>query len=80
MMLTPMNERIHRLPDAPLIGEIYPNAGSRYKVRGLDEDGSAWVENIASGWVCLAHHPALYEIDGRGVELQWDYSTNGHFE
>lgn len=81
MTSTRMNKQACRLPDAPLIGEIYPNAGSWYRVRNYRiEDDSAWVENIVSGWVCMAHHPALYDIGGCGVELQWDYSTDGHFE
>lgn len=75
------NTGVRRLPDKPLAGESYPNAGSHYKIWQYNAAAdTARVENLASGWVCTAHHPALYEINGRGVELQWDYSTDGHFE
>lgn len=74
-------EQIRKLPDKPLVGETYPNAGSEYRVRAFcADDDTALVENVASGWVCVAHHPALYETQGKDVELQWRYSTLGHFE
>ncbi len=59
---------VRRLPDAPIAGESYRNAGSHYKV---------WQYNAAAD---TAHHPALYRLHDGSVELQWDYSTDGHFE
>ena len=70
-----------RLPDAPIAGESYRNAGSHYKVWQYNAAAdTAHVENLTSGWVCTAHHPALYRLHDGSVELQWDYSTDGHFE
>lgn len=76
-------ERIPRqkLPDRPLVGETYPNAGSQYKVLKVEwYYGDAWVQNVKSGWVCRAHHPALYLMPSGRIELLWSYSTDGHFE
>lgn len=76
-------ERIPRqkLPDRPLVGETYPNGGSEFKVLALEEDGDiARVRNLKSGWVCRAHHPALYLMPSGRIELLWSYSTDGHFE
>lgn len=76
-------ERIPRqkLPDRPLVGETYPNGGSEFKVLALEEDGDvARVRNHKSGWVCRAHHPALYLMPSGRIELLWSYSTDGHFE
>lgn len=36
----------------------------------------------AKGWLEVlrcAHGPALYDVPGRGIELQWNYSTGGQF-
>lgn len=72
---------VRRLPDAPIAGESYRNAGSHYKVWQYNAAAdTAHVENLTSGWVCTAHHPALYRLHDGSVELQWDYSTDGHFE
>lgn len=55
--------------------------GSHYKVWQYNAAAdTAHVENLTSGWVCTAHHPALYRLHDGSVELQWDYSTDGHFE
>ena len=76
-------ERIPRqkLPDRPLAGETYPNGMSKFKVMALEEDGDiARVQNVKRGWVCRAHHPALYLMPSGRIELLWSYSTDGHFE
>lgn len=83
MTLIPNNDRvpIQKLGDPLLVGETYPNAGSQYKVLRIEGYyGDAWVRNVKSGWVCKAHHPALYLMPGGQIELKWDYSTDGHFE
>ena len=54
---------VRRLPDAPIAGESYRNAGSHYKVWQYNAAAdTAHVENLTSGWVCTAHHPALYRL------------------
>lgn len=73
--------RIRKLPDRLIVGETYPNAGSVYKVDALDvERDLAWVHRPKDDWSCCAHHPALYDMPGRGIELRWDYSTEGFFD
>ena len=32
------------------------------------------------GWCCIAHGPALYEMQDSSIELQWNYSTDGHWD
>lgn len=62
----------------PIVGETYPNAGGIYKVDRYDaERDLAWVHRPKDGWKCCAHGPALYDVPGRGIELQWNYSTGG---
>ena len=47
---------VRRLPDAPIAGESYRNAGSHYKVWQYNAAAdTAHVENLTSGWVCTAH-------------------------
>lgn len=71
------SQRIRRLPDKPIVGETYPNAGGLYKVDRYDaECDLAWVHRPKDGWKCCAHGPALYDVPGR-IELQWNYSTEG---
>ena len=54
---------------------------SEFKVLALEDDGDiARVQNVKSGWVCRAHHPALYLMPSGRIELLWSYSTDGHFE
>ena len=73
-------QHIRRLPDRPIVGETYPNAGGLYKVDRYDaESDLAWVHRPKDGWKCCAHGPALYDVPGRGIELQWNYSTGGRF-
>ena len=73
-------QHIRRLPDKPIVGETYPNAGGIYKVDRYDaERDLAWVHRPKDGWKCCAHGPALYDVPGRGIELQWNYSTGGQF-
>ena len=72
------SQRIRRLPDTPIVGETYPNAGGLYKVDRYDaECDLAWVHRPKDGWKCCAHGPALYDVPGQGIELQWNYSTGG---
>lgn len=83
MTLIPKNDRapVQKLGDPLLVGETYPNAGSQYQVLELEEGGDiARVQNIKSGWVCRAHHPALHLMPSGRIELLWSYSTDGHFE
>ena len=62
------SQRIRRLPDKPIVGETYPNAGGIYKVDRYDaERDLAWVHRPKDGWKCCAHGPALY--DGRDRAL-----------
>ena len=56
-------QRIRRLPDKPIVGETYPNAGGFYKVDRYDaERDLAWVHRPKDGWKCCAHGPALYDV------------------
>lgn len=72
---------IRKLPDRPLIGERYSNAGSVYEVLSLNTEGDkAKVRRPKDGWCCIAHGPALYEMQDSSIELQWNYSTNGHWD
>lgn len=83
MTLIPKNDRVpvQKLGDPLLVGETYPNAGSQYKVLKVEGYyGGAWVQNIKSGWTCKAHRPALYLMPDGQIELQWAYSTEGHFD
>lgn len=52
--------------------------GSLYRIVSIGPD-RAVVNRPKDGWVCVAHGPALYMVDEDHVELQWDYSTQGHF-
>ena len=62
------SQRIRRLPDRPIVGETYPNAGGLYKVDRYDaESDLAWVHRPKDGWKCCAHGPALYDVPGRGI-------------
>lgn len=52
------SQRIRRLPDKPIVGETYPNAGGIYKVDRYDaERDLAWVHRPKDGWKCCAHGP-----------------------
>lgn len=56
-------QHIRRLPDRPIVGETYPNAGGIYKVDRYDaERDLAWVHRPKDGWKCCAHGPALYDV------------------
>ena len=62
------SQRIRRLPDKPIVGETYPNAGGIYKVDRYDaERDLAWVHRPKDGWKCCAHGPALYDVPGSGI-------------
>ena len=65
----------------PSNGRIYENAGGgryscEHSLHYLTGSCDAWMKNRASGWTCLAHGIVRYE-DGT---IEWDYSTDGHFE
>ena len=62
----------------PSVDRIYENAGGgSYRCQLVREpDHEAWMQNVKSGWTCLAHGIVRYE-DGT---IEWDYSTGGHFE
>ena len=58
-------------------GKMYvlQNGMSAFRcLRAFDRD--AVLQNLTSGWTFLAHGCGVYE-DGR---IDWDYSTDGHFE
>ena len=83
MTSTSKNDRVpvQKLGDPLLVGETYPNGKSLFRVLKVEGYyGGAWVQNIKSGWVCKAHHPALYLMPSGQIELLWAYSTKGHFE
>ena len=64
------SQRIRRLPDKPIVGETYPNAGGLYKVDRYDaECDLAWVHRPKDGWKCCAHGPALYDVPGQGSSV-----------
>ena len=77
---------VRRLPDAPIAGESYRNAGSHYKVWQYNAAAdTAHVENLTSGPRYYNREKAeqLDSVSAKhdgSVELQWDYSTDGHFE
>lgn len=66
-----------------------PQVGFFYTLRGRLADGSASIfkcltidahgalmTNIVTGWTCYAHEIVRYE----NGEIEWAYSTGGHFE
>lgn len=60
-------QRVRRLPDRPIVGETYPNAGGVYKVDRYDaERDLAWVHRPKDGWKCCAAHTALHFTMCRG--------------
>ena len=82
-MTNPDTERkvMRKLPDRPLIGEQYRNAGGVYEGLYLNTAGDkAKVRRPKDGWCCYAHGPALYEMQDGTIELQRDYSTDGHWD
>ena len=72
------SQRIRRLPDKPIVGETYPNAGGIYKVDRYDaERDLAWVHRPKDGWKCCAHGPALYDVPGRGIGVAVELQHRG---
>lgn len=63
---------------SPVEGRVYTNAGGGKYLCQIARENSfdAWMQNTASGWTLLAHGIVRYE-DGT---IEWDYSTQGHFE
>ena len=70
--------KYRKLPEMPMKGATYLNGDSLYQVVSIGPD-HAVVNRPKDGWVCVAHGPALYMVDDDHVELQWNYSTEGHF-
>lgn len=65
----------------PKVGEIYENAGGgTFKCLDLIDDfvkdNIALMQNEKSRWTFKAHGCGIYP-DGK---IDWDFSTNGHFE
>ena len=72
---------VRKLPDRLMIGKRYSNSGSVYEILNLNtEDDKATVRRPKDGWCYHVHGPALYEIQDGGVELQWNYSTDGYWD
>ena len=72
-----MTQKKIRTKFIPKIKVIYVNAGGgKYKCLSVyDDDYSAIMQNVASGWTFVAHGIGRYE-DG---SIDWDFSTGGHF-
>ena len=61
--------KIKQKPFKPEKGKIYTNhSGFQYEYLEVSED--------TGGWICTAHHLVMYQDD----TIEWDYSTDGHFE
>ena len=61
----------------PTPGKTYVNNGCRYICLGTAEHGAAKMRNTATGWTLVAHGLWNYALTD---EIEWDYSTMGHFE
>lgn len=59
----------------PVVGEVYENAGGGRFLCKRSNGCDARMQNILSGWDCVAHGIVRYE-DGT---IEWDYSTGGTF-
>ena len=71
------NRRENPQQFTPVVGEIYENAGGgRYVCLKVLINPEAKFQNTVSGWTCYAHGIVRY-ADGT---IEWDYSTDGHFE
>ena len=76
-----MTQEIRRLNEPLHVGGVYVQHGTKYL---LTEhiDGylypSVHLRRLKDGWEIDAVGAALYDTP-RGVEIQWDYSKNGHF-
>lgn len=64
----------------PRVGTVYANrGGGKFEcidIRTYRRIERITMQNIASGWTFTAHGCGIYE-DGT---IDWDYSTDGHFE
>ncbi len=67
-----------KLSEPIIVGREYRNSSSVYKVIQKFYD-TLVVLRPSDGWTCTAHGASLYLVDGE-LELQWDFSTGGHFE
>ena len=62
------------------VGETYRNGMSLYKVETVESLlGFVRCHRPKDGWSLKAHGAALYRTPS-GVQMLWDYSTNGHFD
>lgn len=62
-------------PFYPEVGATYRNAGGGTFICTGASGTDAWMTNIKSGWHFKAHGCRIY-FDG---SIEWDYSTDGHF-
>ena len=60
------------------VGQRYRNGMSTYLVDAVGP-GYALAHRPSDGWTLMAHGPALYNTPD-GMQLQWDYSTDGRFD
>ena len=62
---------------APEYGRTYINeGGGEYRcISQINSYETAWFQNVASGWVLIAHMIGIYE-DGT---IDWDYSNGIEF-
>lgn len=60
----------------PEPGKAYPNKGGSEFLCLRIQSGIPIMRNTRSGWTMEVHNVWQYE-DGK---IEWDYSTNGHFE
>lgn len=70
---------MNRKPFTPQPGASYRNQGGGVFecIETFDsKDGGAVMRNRTSGWTLNAHGIGIYDDDS----IDWDYSTNGHFE
>ena len=61
----------------PTPGKTYHNNGTDYICLGIAGNGVAKMRNVHTGWTLLAHGLWRYDCTD---QIEWDYSTMGHFE
>lgn len=77
-----MRRTFELLPMPILLGEIYANGQSLYRVESRDDDclrPRLHLRRLKDGWEIDVVGAAMYLVNGQHVELHWDYSKNGHF-
>ncbi len=61
----------------PVIDKVYENkGGGLYRCIYYAADNVPVMQNVNTGWTLKANGICVYE-DGK---IEWDYSTEGHFE